>query len=180
MSAITEAIGRYSTSLLNLIDAGLAAVKANRDTGSRIAQDVLSSFIVGTGGVQTVGASGDIPSVDLGTSANVYLHFKLPYLLSDTVSFRLNFKGYSYGESKIIECDVVGAIRNGGFVVGGASGTHTVSGYTSASGKPMIRMLFPSLYYSTLSVTSYCQTDTKKVVRGQLQGRASLSSTIDF
>lgn len=180
MSAITDAIGRHSTSLLNLIDAGLAAVKANRDTGNRIAQDALSSFIQGTGGITGVGASGDIPQVDLGTSTNVYLHFKLPYLLTENISFRLNFKGYSYGESKIIECDIAGMIINGVFSVVGASGTHTVAGYTSASGNTMVCVLFPTLYFSTVVVTSYCQTDTKKVVRGQLQGRASLSSTIDF
>ena len=65
---------------------------------------VFQGLIWGTGAPYDVGATGGMVATDLGSSMNVYAHFKLPFSInSDDQMFWLNIRGYSYGSSLVLD-----------------------------------------------------------------------------
>ncbi|MNI81552.1 hypothetical protein D3C73_1381780 [compost metagenome] len=118
--------------------------------------------------------------VDLGATTNVYLHLKLPIKnTQDKVQFRLTMEGYNYGGGKLIYVAWSG-MMNGGSLVKMSSGSHTSNVYVDANGNLVCSILFASIYYTTFNVESICHDDSKRIIRGQIQGKVSLASTVSF
>jgi len=180
MSTLTTLIKRFAAGLFDLIDSAFDTLLASRDAGSTIAQDVFRMLIYGTGGAAGVGGVGDMAVDDLGSTSNVYLHFKLPLTTADTASFRFNIAGYNYGASKVINVVFQGGVAGGVFTCASTGGSHTAGYYVDGSGNLVLRVYFPSIYYTTLYVHTQSNDDVKRIVRGQVQGKVSLSSQITF
>lgn len=173
-------ISRYSYSLKKLLNDTAALMKTLRDSNSYRAQDVFRTFIIGTGGPSGIGATGDMTVDNLGQTNNVYLHLKLPITnAQDKVSFLMRMEGYNYGASKIIDVAWGGGMSEGGLLKS-VSGSHPVDVYVDTNGNLVCSIFFTSIYYTTFNVETMCQDDSKRIIRGHLQGKVSLAPQINF
>ncbi|WP_087693508.1 hypothetical protein [Pseudomonas sp. PE-S1G-1] len=129
------------------------------------------------------GSAGDLPTIDLGSQEKVYLHLKTPLNINKhTEMFWFNIKGYNYGGAAIVEETIVGYCYapSRGLLNKSAFGSFSPDSYVDSSGNVILRMLFPSIYFTTLRI------DTMKVGNGRLfnvkdlVARFSLSSTVEF
>lgn len=110
-------------------------------------------------------AYGDLKGVDLGSNLNVYLHILTPLNINvNTEMFWFNIKGYNYGGASIVEETIVGysyaPIRQ--LQNKACFGNFTPDVYTDISGNVVLRLKFPTIYYTTLRI------DTMKVGNGRL------------
>ncbi|QTH80459.1 hypothetical protein PA10_00261 [Pseudomonas phage pPa_SNUABM_DT01] len=180
MTTYLTEIARYAANLKTLLNNTAALMKTIRDSNSYRAQDVFRTFIIGTGGPSGTGGTGDMTVDNLGQTNNVYLHLKLPITnAQDKVSFLMRMEGYNYGASKIINVAWSGGM-NGGSLLKATSGTHPVDVYVDANGNLVCSIFFTSIYYTTVNIETMCQDDSKRIIRGQLQGKVSLASQINF
>ncbi|WP_279147020.1 hypothetical protein [Photobacterium carnosum] len=145
---------------------------------------IFQGTIIGTGGSVGVGGLGGFINPDnLGVSGNVYLHFKTPLNINNNNEmFWFNIRGYSYGTAKVIDETIVGYCyaNNNELRNQSAFGNFTPTSYVDSNGNVILRIKFPSVYYST------CRVDTMRVGNGRLfnvndlKAKFSLSETVVF
>ncbi|WP_298770401.1 hypothetical protein [uncultured Shewanella sp.] len=109
------------------------------------------------------GAFSGVP--DLGTLGNVYLHFKTPLNINTHAEmFWFNIKGYSYGSASVIDETIVGycyKVQNK-LINQSNFGNLSPASYADVNGNVVLRILLPSVYYTT------CRVDTMRVGNGRL------------
>ncbi|MGE1173732.1 hypothetical protein [Pseudomonas sp. BW7P1] len=148
-----------------------------------IRRNILQGFVTGTGGVQTVGAQGDFTATDLGTSLNVYMHFKIPLNINvNSEMFWFNIKGYTYGTAKIIEETLVGYCYQPTRTLQNVStfGNMTPAVYVDASGNIVMRILVPNIYYTTIRIDTMRVGNGRLFNLGDLKTKLSLAETVSF
>ncbi|WP_434628742.1 hypothetical protein J3P84_06295 [Pseudomonas sp. Z1-29] len=148
-----------------------------------IRRNLLQGFVSGTGGVQGVGAQGDFVLTDLGTSANVYIHFKVPLNINvNSEMFWFNIKGYSYGTAKIIEETLVGYCYQPTRTLQNVAtfGNMTPACYVDTNGNVVMRILIPSIYYTTIRIDTMRVGNGRLFKLGDLKTKLSLAETVVF
>jgi len=128
-------------------------------------------------------SSGDLPSTDLGTEANVYMHFKTPLNINnDNEMFWFNIRGYSFGTAQIIDETITGycysVVRD--ITNKAAFGNFTPSCYADSAGNVILRILLPNIYYSTVRIDSMRVGNGRLFAVGDLQAKLSLSDVVEF
>lgn len=148
-----------------------------------LAMGVFQGQATGAGGVQGYGVSGDFIPADLGTSEQVYIHFKLPFNIhADSKMYWLSIRGYSYGSSKIIDetfagyCYAPGATLTSTYEFGNM----TPAQYVDANGNVVLRILCPSLYVTTLRIDSMHIGGYGIIEKGQIVSKFSLAPQVVF
>jgi hypothetical protein len=148
-----------------------------------IRRNVLQGHVYGTGGVYGATAQGDFVSTNLGASANVYMHFKVPLNINvHSEMFWFNIKGYSYGTAKIIDETLVGYCYQPTRVLQNAStfGNMTPSIYVDTNGNIVMRILIPNIYYTTVRIDTMRVGNGRLFNLGDLVTRLSLAETVIF
>ncbi|MCJ8204087.1 hypothetical protein [Pseudomonas sp. RGM2987] len=148
-----------------------------------IRRNVLQGHVYGTGGPYGSTAQGDFMSTELGSSTNVYMHFKVPLNVNaNSEMFWFNIKGYSYGTAKIIEETLVGYCYQPSRVLQNVStfGNMTPAVYVDTSGNIVMRILIPNIYYTTVRVDTMRVGNGRLFNLGDLKTKLSLSDTVVF
>jgi hypothetical protein len=148
-----------------------------------IRRNLLQGFVPGTGGVQGVGGQGDFVSTDLGTSTNIYMHFKIPLNINvNSEMFWFNIKGYSYGTAKIIEETLVGYCYQPTRTLQNVStfGNMTPAVYVDTNGNVVMRILIPNIYYTTVRIDTMRVGNGRLFNLGDLKTKLSLAETVAF
>jgi len=147
--------------------------------------NILQGHIYGTGGTQGANVSdeGSFQVTDLGSSENVYIHFKVPLNVNiHSEMFWFNVKGYSYGTSKIIDETIVGycysPLRD--ITSKSSFGNMTPDVYKDSNGNVVLRLLIPSIYYTTIRVDTMRVGNGRLFNIGDLKTKLSLSQTVVF
>ncbi|MGN8276863.1 hypothetical protein ACLEJQ_00355 [Pseudomonas sp. SMV71] len=148
-----------------------------------IRRNVLQGHVNGTGGTYGSSAQGDFTSTELGSSTNVYMHFKVPLNVNaNSEMFWFNIKGYSYGTAKIIEETLVGYCYQPSRVLQSVStfGNMTPAVYVDTSGNIVMRILIPNIYYTTIRIDTMRVGNGRLFNLGDLKTKLSLSDTVVF
>ena len=95
------------------------------------------------------------------------------------MNFRLTMQGYNYGAAKVLDVDWIGMV-NEGALNKASGGSHPTNVYVDANGNLVCSIFFANIYVVTYNVISFCQLDSQRIIRGQLQGKVSLTSTVNF
>ncbi|KJG55161.1 hypothetical protein UA38_21085 [Photobacterium kishitanii] len=159
-------------------------VLGNESIAGAMRMSIFQGQVIGTGGVQGVGGVGGFSNPDdLGTSSNVFLHFKTPLNVNrNSEMFWFNIRGYSYGTAKIIDETIVGYCYSvsRSLLNQNAFGNFTPASYADSNGNVILRIKCPALYFTT------CRVDTMRVGNGRLfnlndlKAKFSLSETVVF
>lgn len=148
-----------------------------------IRRNMFQGFISGTGGIVGTGAQGGFVSTDLGTTENVYLHFRVPLNINvNSEMFWFNIKGYSYGTAKIIEETLVGYCYQPARALQQVStfGNMNPAAYVDANGNIVLRILVPNLYYTTIRIDTMRVGNGRLFNLGDLTTKCSLAQTVVF
>nr|WP_269802884.1 hypothetical protein [Pseudomonas uvaldensis] len=148
-----------------------------------IRRNVLQGHVYGTGGSYGSTAQGDFTSTELGSSTNVYMHFKVPLNVNaNSEMFWFNIKGYSYGTAKIIEETLVGYCYQPTRVLQNVAtfGNMTPAVYVDTSGNIVMRILIPNIYYTTVRIDTMRVGNGRLFNLGDLKTKLSLSDTVVF
>lgn len=148
-----------------------------------IRRNVLQGHVYGTGGSYGSTAQGDFTSTELGSSTNVYMHFKVPLNVNaNSEMFWFNIKGYSYGTAKIIEETLVGYCYQPTRVLQNVAtfGNMTPAVYVDTSGNIVMRILIPNIYYTTVRIDTMRVGNGRLFNLGDLKTKLSLSDTVAF
>jgi hypothetical protein len=147
--------------------------------------NVFQGFVVGTGVPYGVGGTGGFAGkvADLGSSENVYVHFKTPMNINTSDEmFWFNIRGYCYGSSSVIDETIVGyayspqraIINKVGF------GNMFPDSYVDSAGNVILRIKVPVAYYLTVRIeTMRVGTGTLFEV-GSFDAKVSLTATVEF
>lgn len=145
--------------------------------------NVFQGSVWGTGGPQSTGASGEFSVVDLGTSANVYMHFKLPINVNaHDQMFWLNIRGYSYGSASIVDETIVGYCYSPQRAVLNKAvfGSMSPGVYTDTSGNVIMCLKFPSVYVTTIRVDTMQVGIGGLFAVGSIKSKLSLADKVEF
>ncbi|WP_448124686.1 hypothetical protein [Pseudomonas veronii] len=145
--------------------------------------NVFQGSVWGTGGPQSTGASGEFSVVDLGTSANVYMHFKLPVNVNThDQMFWLNIRGYSYGSASIVDETIVGYCYSPQRAVLNKAvfGSMSPGVYTDTSGNVIMCLKFPSVYVTTIRVDTMQVGIGGLFAVGSIKSKLSLADKVEF
>lgn len=145
--------------------------------------NVFQGSVWGTGGPQSTGASGEFSVVDLGTSANVYMHFKLPVNVNThDQMFWLNIRGYSYGSASIVDETIVGYCYSPQRAVLNKAvfGSMSPGVYTETSGNVIMCLKFPSVYVTTIRVDTMQVGIGGLFAVGSIKSKLSLADKVEF
>ncbi|NMX36754.1 hypothetical protein HBO34_02570 [Pseudomonas veronii] len=145
--------------------------------------NVFQGSVWGTGGPQSTGASGEFSVVDLGTSANVYMHFKLPVNVNThDQMFWLNIRGYSYGSASIVDETIVGYCYSPQRAVLNKAvfGSMSPGVYTDTSGNVIMCLKFPSVYVTTIRVDTMQVGVGGLFAVGSIKSKLSLADKVEF
>lgn len=126
---------------------------------------------------------GDFPRTDLGTETNVYMHFKTPLNINQhSEMFWFNIRGYSFGSAKIIDETITGYCYAANRVIMNKSafGNFTPDSYADSAGNVILRILMPSIYYSTVRIDSMRVGNGRLFGVGDLTAKLSLSDVVEF
>ncbi|MDA3279894.1 hypothetical protein [Pseudomonas aeruginosa] len=148
-----------------------------------IRRNIFQGFVVGTGAPNSVGASGGFTPTDLGATANVYIHFKIPLNVNvNSEMFWFNIKGYSYGAAKIVEETIVGYCYQPTRSLLNAStfGNMAPSIYVDTNGNIVMRILVPNIYYTTIRIDTMRVGNGRLFNVGDITSKLSLSETVVF
>ncbi|MCE6979664.1 hypothetical protein EI534_20245 [Pseudomonas frederiksbergensis] len=148
-----------------------------------IRRNLLQGHVYGTGGIQGTQAQGDFVPTDLGVSTNVYMHFKLPMNINvNSEMFWFNIKGYSYGTAKIIDETLVGYCYQPTRTLQNVStfGNMTPAVYVDTNGNIVMRILVPSIYYTTVRIDTMRVGNGRLFNLGDLKTKLSLAETVVF
>lgn len=131
-----------------------------------------------------VGSVGDLPTADLGSQENVYVHFKTPLNINGVNSemFWFNIKGYNYGGSAIIEETIVGYCYTPtrSLINKGSFGNFSPDSYVDANGNIVLRLKIPFIYYTTLRIDTMRVGNGRLFNVGDLVAKLSLAQTVNF
>lgn len=144
---------------------------------------IFQGGVWGTGGPNLVGASGGFPVTDLGTTSEVYAHFKLPLNINrDECMFWLNFRGYSYGSACVIDETIAGYCYAPQRKVINQSlfGVMDPAIYVDTVGNVVLRLKFPSIYVTTLRIDTMQTGIGAPPKKGELVAKLSLATEVDF
>ncbi|AJO76892.1 hypothetical protein [Pseudomonas sp. MRSN 12121] len=148
-----------------------------------VRRNMLQGHVYGTGGLQGTSVEGDFVSTDLGTITNVYMHFKVPLNINvNSEMFWFNIKGYSYGTAKIIEETLVGYCYQPTRTLQNVStfGNMTPAVYVDTNGNIVMRILIPSIYYTTVRIDTMRVGNGRLFKQGDLKTKLSLAETVVF
>lgn len=177
---LTMSISGLTEKIKQLLTDAAVTLKLIRDTGSYREQDVYRAFIVGTGGAQGTGSTGDIVVTDIGTTNNVYLHFKLPLKnTDDKVPFSVRMNGYNYGSSRAMSMVWSGGMK-GAVLSKKVSGSFDGDIYLDSNGNVVLSMFVTSIYYATFQLESMTHVEGKRIVRGQIEAKVTTTATTSF
>jgi len=128
--------------------------------------------------------SGDFPEPPaLGSNDNVYVHFKTPLNVNrDSHMFWFHMTGYSFGSSKIIDETLVGycyAVQQA-LISSNGFGNLSPTVYVDPNGNVVLRLLFPSIYYTTIHIDTMQVGDGPLFQHGDLEVQYSYSATVTF
>ncbi|AXP01677.1 hypothetical protein SAMN04488697_11516 [Pseudomonas sp. 43mfcvi1.1] len=187
-TVVNGKIGSINTTMATALDQfnewrSLKDVEGDPAALGTIRRNLLQGFISGTGGAQGVGAQGDFTATDLGTTANVYVHFKVPLNINvNSEMFWFNIKGYSYGTAKIIEETLVGYCYQPTRTLQNVStfGNMTPACYVDTNGNIVMRILVPSIYYTTIRIDTMRVGNGRLFKLGDLKTKLSLAETVAF
>nr|WP_176604474.1 hypothetical protein [Pseudomonas aeruginosa] len=159
-------------------------VEGDPDYPGTIRRNILQGHIYATGGAgYGVSAIGAFKATDLGTMANVYVHFRLPLNVNvDSEMFWFNIKGYSYGTAKIVEETLVGYSYAPSRSLQSVStfGNFTPAVYKDSAGNVVMRILVPSVYYTTLRIDTMRVGNGRLFNVGEITTKLSLAETVEF
>lgn len=200
-AALLQSIDRFSTAIqekTDQLESGIATQELNatqllelREVDGipynigTVRKAIFQGFVGNTTGdgeeTPSQGDFGIIPN--LGTNANVYLHLKVPVNVnvnSEMLWFHLT--GYAFGSAKMIDETIVGYSYavNKALLNNNATGNFSPTLYTDVSGNVVIRLLFPSIYYTTLKIDTMSVGNGRLFNKGDLVARLSLSANVNF
>lgn len=161
----------------------LKDVEGTPGVAGTIRRNIFQGQVYGTGLPYSVGSGPGFENVDLGSSENVYVHFKLPLNVNvDAQMFWFNIKGYSYGSAKIIEETVVGYCYQPqlNLINTATFGNMSPAVYKASNGDVIMRLLIPSIYYTTFRIDTMKVGDGKLYNVGDIKTKLSLSDTVVF
>ncbi len=144
---------------------------------------VFQGLIWGTGAPYNVGASGGITATDLGSSMEVYVHFKLPFSINtDDQMFWLNIRGYSYGSSLVLDETFAGYVYAPQRAVINQScfGKFAPSIYADTAGNAICRIKVPNVYVTSLRIDTMQVGGYRAIKVGEIKSKLSLSPTVVF
>lgn len=147
--------------------------------------NILQGVIIGTGAPYPVGGSGDFSGkmTDLGSSANVYVHFKTPMNVNTSDEmFWFNIRGYCYGASAVIDETIVGYAYNPqrNIINKASFGNMFPDSYKDTAGNVILRIKLPVAYYTTLRIDTMRVGTSTLFEVGSLDVKVSLTETVDF
>jgi hypothetical protein len=200
-AALLQSIDRFSTAIqekTDQLESGIATQELNATQLLELREVDGIPYNIGTvrkaifqgfvgniaGGGEEIWSQGDFGTVpNLGTNANVYLHLKVPVNInvnSEMLWFHLT--GYAFGSAKMIDETIVGysyAVSKA-LLNNNATGNFSPTLYTDVSGNVVIRLLFPSIYYTTLKIDTMRVGNGRLFNKGDLVARLSLSANVNF
>ncbi|AZF04026.1 hypothetical protein [Pseudomonas sp. R5-89-07] len=144
---------------------------------------VFQGLIWGTGAPYDVGATGGMVATDLGSSMNVYAHFKLPFSINtDDQMFWLNVRGYSYGSSLVLDETFAGYVYSPQRAVLNQScfGKFDPAIYADAAGNAVCRIKIPNVYVTSLRIDTMQIGRYRSIKLGDIKSKLSLSPTVEF
>jgi hypothetical protein len=144
---------------------------------------IFQGEVYGTGGPSGVASAGDFPTIDLGSTENVYVHFKTPLNVRvDDAMFWFNLRGYCYGSSSIIDETIVGYCYHPqvDIIRKHSVGNMHPDSYHDQNGNVVLRILLPSAYYTTLCIDTMRVGDGRLFKRGDLKAALSLMEKVVF
>ena len=200
-AALLQSIDRFSTAIqekTDQLESGIATQELNaaqllelREVDGipynigTVRKAIFQGFVGNTTGTgETTPAQGDFSEIpNLGTNTNVYLHLKVPVNInvhSEMLWFHLT--GYAFGSAKIIDETIVGYsyAPSKALINNNAIGNFSPTLYTDASGNVVIRLLFPSIYFTTLKIDTMRVGNGRLFNKGDLVARLSLSANVNF
>nr|WP_178115145.1 hypothetical protein [Pseudomonas sp. SWRI 103] len=162
---------------------GLKDVEGDPNYPGTIRKNIFQGHVYGTGGVFEAQAIGDFKPTDLGASADVYMHFQIPLNINvNSEMFWFNIKGYSYGAAKIIDETLVGYCYQPTRTLHNVStfGNMTPAVYVDVNGNVVMRILIPSIYYTTIRIDTMRVGNGRLFNLGDLKNKVSLADTVIF
>ncbi|KMT57501.1 hypothetical protein [Pseudomonas fildesensis] len=144
---------------------------------------VFQGLIWGTGAPYDVGATGGMVATDLGSSMNVYVHFKLPFSInSDDQMFWLNIRGYSYGSSLVLDETFAGYVYAPQRAVINQScfGKFEPTIYADTAGNAVCRIKISNVYVTSLRIDTMQVGRYRSIKLGDIKSKLSLSPTVVF
>jgi len=145
--------------------------------------NVFQGGVWGTGGPQNTGSSCGFSVVDLGTSDNIYMHFKLPVNINThDQMFWFNIRGYSYGSATIVDETIVGYCYSPQRAVLNKAvfGNMSPGIYTDSTGNVIMRLKFPSIYVTTIRIDTMQVGIGGLFAVGSLKSKLSLTDKVEF
>lgn len=121
--------------------------------------------------------------VDLGTSDNIYMHFKLPVNINThDQMFWFNIRGYSYGSATIVDETIVGYCYSPQRAVLNKAvfGNMSPGIYTDSTGNVIMRLKFPSVYVTTIRIDTMQVGIGGLFAVGSLKSKLSLTDKVEF
>lgn len=161
----------------------LKDVEGTPGKAGTIRRNIFQGQVFGTGLPYSVGSGDGFETIDLGSSDNVYVHFKLPLNVNrDAQMFWFNIKGYSYGSAKIIEETIVGYCYKPqlALINTAAFGNMSPAVYKASNGDVIMRLLIPSIYYTTFRIDTMKVGDGNLFNVGDIKTKLSLAQTVVF
>jgi hypothetical protein len=144
---------------------------------------VFQGLIWGTGAPYNVDASGGMVATDLGSSMDVYAHFKLPFSINtDDQMFWLNIRGYSYGSSLVLDETFAGYVYSPQRAVINQScfGKFAPAIYADTAGNAICRIKIPNVYVTSLRIDTMQIGRYRAIKVGEIKSKLSLSPTVVF
>ncbi|WDD98374.1 hypothetical protein [Thalassomonas actiniarum] len=148
--------------------------------------NIFQGFLHSTGapygfGGDSGGFAGKID--DLGSSSNVYLHFKTPMNINThSEMYWFNIRGYCYGGAKLIDEVIAGyCYATSKSVINKANaGGMSPDSYSDAAGNVILRILVPNTYYNSVCIDTMRVGNGRLFNAGDLDVKVSLADTVDF
>ena len=199
--ALSQAIEQFSNAVKTETDelaAGIVTQETNAVQQSELREidgipynigtmrkSIFQGFVANTaGGTELTDPQGDFTVIpNLGTNGNVYLHLKIPLNINTTSEmFWFHMTGYAFGAAKMIDELIVGYcyVPSKAVINNSASGNFAPTVYVDASGNVVLRLLFSSIYYTTLKIDTMRVGNGRLFEKGDLIARLSLNATENF
>lgn len=193
-AAVNGKIGSINSTMANALAQfddwrNLKDVEGDPAAVGTIRRNILQGHIYTTGGVDGNGVKitplsiGDFVSTELGSMGNVYVHFKVPLNINvNSEMFWFNIQGYSYGTARIIDETLVGYCYQPNRSLHSVStfGNMTPAAYVDTNGNIVLRILIPSIYYTTIRIDTMRVGNGRLFNVGDLKTQLSLSETVVF
>ncbi|MCX4026628.1 hypothetical protein H0A36_00490 [Endozoicomonas sp. SM1973] len=145
--------------------------------------NIFQGHIYSTHDANYISSAGDLPIEDLGTTDNVYVHFKTPLNINKhSEMFWFNIRGYSYGSASIINETIAGYCykTNLDLISMDNHGNMSPEAYKDSKGNVVLRIFLPNCYYTTISIDTMRVGNGRLFENGDLIAKLSLAKNINF